>query len=147
MFVYFDEEINYYLYERPVCNYYAVIDEKCKNNILIERIVEKHEDDRIYIEKERYSNYEFVYNVRKATGKKKLNYIIVKDPSFRIGEKKIGIGSTRRQVNSVYRIKSMIEVSDPKHQIGFEDHDAWVEFQLDDKGIVNSFRIITKPFQ
>ncbi len=77
-----------------------------------------------------YDGLEFGYTCIKSGA---LEYVKVAGKQYRFGMWKIGVGSTRKEVESVYRHK--IKWSKEDH-IQVCEGETWIEFQFDENNIV-----------
>lgn len=62
-------------------------------------------------------------------------------PNYKLGNKKIGIGSTFKDVKKAYKhVRSILDV-----KCGYIEGTTWVEFEFDAKNRVNLIKISRNP--
>ena len=74
-----------------------------------------------------------------------IRMIIITDPEYRIGSRKIGIGSTRDAVERTYRFSTKISDLDSDDEIGFIDNTVWIRFRFSTDDIVTEISIYCGP--
>ena len=98
-----------------------------------------------------YDGYEFLSEYQKYTDNTMFeNYYIVSvfvtDPNYRIGKKGIGVGTTRKEVQRVYRFSTNITGITDENVIGFVDGNTWVEFYFNSDNRVEKIRLLPSIF-
>ena len=70
-----------------------------------------------------------------------MSYAKITGKQYRFGRQKIGVGSTRKKVESVYKhIKKIIHL--PDNQFGAIDGGKWVEYTFNEQNIVSEITIL-----
>ena len=93
-----------------------------------------------------YEGYEYALHTTKKTDAQDYHVVIVyiTDPSYRIGSKEVGIGSTKREIKRAYRLSKKITELE-ENEIGFIDDGVWVVFSFSPDNIVTRISIYYGP--
>ena len=74
-----------------------------------------------------------------------VSVVTITDQAYRIGSRKVGIGSTRKKIERAYWSSSRISGLENENDIGFIDGGVWVEFRFAPDDTVNQIRIYNGP--
>lgn len=105
-------------------------------------------DTKVVSESESYIWKECSYNGfivtfrEEVNGSNRLMNVKITDPSYRLGKKNIGVGSSRLEVEKAYSKQERIL---DLEGLGFIDDLVWVEFEFDSNNEVNQIMIYYEP--
>lgn len=87
----------------------------------------------------RYEGYEYISDHYPY-----LDIVIITDQKYKISLFRVGIGSSKKNVQRVYRYCQKI-LDLPSNKIGFIDNGVWVEFSLDENECVTKIEFYRGP--